>query len=45
MRFDVERSISDYARNAAGYVFALAGCGVCLNKRTLHRRAKEVLVL
>lgn len=38
VRFDVERSASGLARNAAGDVFALAGCGVCLNKHTLHRR-------
>lgn len=41
MRFDVERSISCFASNAAGYVFALAGCAVRLNKYRIHRHARK----
>jgi len=40
VRFDVERGVSGFARNAAGNVFALAGCSVCLNKRTLDMQKK-----
>jgi len=42
--FDVERDISGFARNATSDVFALAGCSVCLNKRTLHRHAKVSMI-
>jgi len=38
--FDVERGISGFARNATSDVFALTGCSVCLNKRTLHSMQK-----
>lgn len=43
MRFDVQRSVTSFARNTASNVFALASSTVCLNKHTIHGRANKEL--
>jgi len=44
VRFDIERGVGGFARNAASDVFALAGCSVCLNKCILDMQKKYAKV-